>query len=117
MLNKTDWTEKWQLTESNRLLQTDNRIIRLAKRLIFEQDQYLVPEYLRKDICKHLNRKLFHLDMNHQVPWMNMPRVISEIEQLNSDLSKKSKIIELEKYYKKIQLEMFQNSQPRKKLG
>lgn len=48
---------------------------------------------------------------------MNMPRVISEIEQLNSDLSKKSKIIELEKYYKKIQLEMFQNSQPRKKLG
>ena len=117
VFNKTEWTERWQLTESNSLLEPDNRIIRLAKKVIFEQDQYLVPEQLREHICKKLNRKLFHLDLNNDVAWMNMPKVISEIEKLNSDPSKRSRVIELERYYKKIQLDMFQNSQPRKKLG
>ena len=99
LFNQTDWECRWKLLESNQSLKSNSRIIRLAKKVIFEQDQSLVPKYLINDYLDFLNNKLFNLDTDSDVPWMNLSMVLKELEDLKSDSSIEEKIKELKDYY------------------
>lgn len=102
LFNKTDWESRWKLVESNSSLKSHGRIIRLAKKIIFEQDQSLIPNYLIKDYTNYLNNKLFSLEAEIDVPWMNLPMVLKELEDLKADVSKEDKVKELKNYFEHI---------------
>ena len=88
--------------ESNNSLNSHGRIIRLAKKTIFEQDQSLIPNHLITDYKNHLTNKLFNLEADIDVPWMNLPMALKELETLKSDASQKDKVKELKDYFEHI---------------
>ena len=71
-------------------------------KIIFEQDQSLIPNYLIKDYTNYLNNKLFCLEAEIDVPWMNLPMVLKELEDLKADVSKEDKVKELKDYFEHI---------------
>ena len=102
LFNQTDWEKRWPLMESNNSLNSHGRIIRLAKKTIFEQDQSLIPNHLITDYKNHLTNKLFNLEADIDVPWMNLPMALKELETLKSDASQKDKVKELKDYFEHI---------------
>lgn len=100
--NNTEWKHKWGLVEANKALASNSRIIRLSKKIIFEQDQSLIPNHLIDDYRNHLHNKLFNLEADIDVPYMNLPMVLKELEDLKSDASQQEKVKELKDYFEDI---------------
>ena len=97
--NQIAWEDRWGLIESCRSLNSQSRIIKLAKRIIFEQNEELIPDDLLKTYHNHISKKLFNSESNINVPWTNLPKVLNELRDLKSNASNKDRLDDLKKYY------------------
>ena len=104
--NSADWSSKWALTESNKSLSAQNRVVKLAKRIIFEHNEELIPDDLKKAYYSHLAKKLFNTESGIDVPWTNLPKVLDELEDLKSKENDKNRLADLRKYYDHLSYEI-----------
>ena len=104
--NSADWSSKWALTESNKSLSAQNRVVKLAKRIIFEHNEELIPDDLKKAYYSHLAKKLFNTESGIDVPWTNLPKVLDELEDLKTKENDKNRLADLRKYYDHLSYEI-----------
>ena len=97
--NSLDWNDRWTLAVSCKYLDPSNRIIRLAKKNIYDYDKSLIPHYLIEEYNYHINNKLFNLNTGKDVPWVNLPKVLDQLEKLKSKNVEPYKLKELKDYY------------------
>ena len=97
--NQVAWEDRWSLIESYRSLNSQSRIIKLAKRIVFEQNEELIPDHLRKIYRNHISKKLFNSESDISVPWTNLPKVLNELKDLKSNAINKERLDDLKSYY------------------
>lgn len=100
MFNNLPWEDRWEFVADNEFLDSESRIVRLAKRSVLEFDSNLAPEEIQDSYRKHLRNRLFNIGSNP--PWNNIVSAIGEIDELKEDFPAEiSRIKEIEAYIDK----------------
>ena len=95
--NNLPWKDRWQFITDNEFLDSESRIVRLAKRSVLEFDSNLAPKIIQDSYRKHLSKRLFNI--GGDLPWNNLVKAIGELDELKEDFpSEIVRIKEIEAY-------------------
>lgn len=100
--NLLDWKDRWGFLQDNDFIESTSRCSRIARRLLIENFPSSVPNGIVESYDQFCNQRLFNLESNQKVKWVDISRVLSELSELRERFNDEElRLRELESYFDK----------------